>query len=93
MVAIVADDKIDSSKPVFKKNDVESLTQFIINKYDREKLENIFHNYGELRNYRRIVDTILSERKNKIVGFTLSQDRAVIISEIGTTSLNGLHNL
>ena len=38
--------------------------QFIINKYDREKLENIFHNYGELRNYRRIVDTILSERKN-----------------------------
>ena len=38
--------------------------QFIINKYDREKLENIFHNYGELRNYRRIVDTILSGRKN-----------------------------
>ena len=38
--------------------------QFIINKYDREKLENIFHNYGELRNYRRIVDTIISERKN-----------------------------
>ena len=38
--------------------------QFIINKYDREKLENIFQNYGELRNYRRIVDTILSERKN-----------------------------
>ena len=38
--------------------------QFIINKYDREKLENIFHNYGELRNYRKIVDKILSERKN-----------------------------
>jgi len=38
--------------------------QFIINKYDREKLENIFQNYGELRNYRRIVDTIISERKN-----------------------------
>jgi len=33
VVAIVADDKIDSSKPVFKKNDVESLTQFIINKF------------------------------------------------------------
>ena len=38
--------------------------QFIINKYDREKLENIFQNYGDLRNYRRIVDAILSERKN-----------------------------
>jgi len=38
--------------------------QFIINKYDREKLENIFQNYGELRNYRRIVDIIVSERKN-----------------------------
>ena len=38
--------------------------QFIINKYDREKLENIFQNYGELRNYRRIVDLIVSERKN-----------------------------
>ena len=38
--------------------------QYIINKYDREKLEKIFQNYGELRNYRRIVDTILSERKN-----------------------------
>ncbi|MBC8297312.1 MAG: 16S rRNA (cytosine(1402)-N(4))-methyltransferase RsmH [Pelagibacterales bacterium] len=37
--------------------------QFIINKYDREKLENIFQNYGELRNYRRIVDIIVSERK------------------------------
>ena len=38
--------------------------QFILNKYDREKLENIFQNYGELRNYRRIVDAIVSERKN-----------------------------
>ena len=38
--------------------------QFIINKYDREKLENIFQNYGDLRNYRRIVDLIVSERKN-----------------------------
>ena len=33
VVAIVADDKIDSSKPVFKKNDVESLTKFIIDKF------------------------------------------------------------
>ena len=33
VVAIVADDKIDSSKPVFKKNDVESLAQFIIDKF------------------------------------------------------------
>ena len=38
--------------------------QFILNKYDREELENIFQNYGELRNYRKIVDKIVSERKN-----------------------------
>jgi len=38
--------------------------QFIINKYDRKKLEKIFQNYGDLRNYRRIVDLIVSERKN-----------------------------
>ena len=38
--------------------------QFILNKYDRKELENIFQNYGELRNYRKIVDTIVSERKN-----------------------------
>ena len=33
VVAIVADDKIDSSIPVFKKNDVQSLIQFIIDKF------------------------------------------------------------
>ena len=54
------DSKLDMRLDQSKKMDA----QFIINKYDREKLENIFQNYGELRNYRRIVDLIVSERKN-----------------------------
>ena len=33
VVAIVADDIIDSNIPVFKKNDIESLAQFIIDNY------------------------------------------------------------
>tara|TARA_Y100001970_G_scaffold292695_1_gene435272 strand:- start:2879 stop:3364 length:486 start_codon:yes stop_codon:yes gene_type:complete len=33
VVAIVSDDLINSNIPLFKKNDVESLTQFIIDKY------------------------------------------------------------
>ena len=33
VVAIVSDNIIDSNIPVFKKNDVESLTQFIIDKF------------------------------------------------------------
>tara|TARA_Y100001970_G_scaffold96761_1_gene121818 strand:- start:1475 stop:1960 length:486 start_codon:yes stop_codon:yes gene_type:complete len=33
VVAIVADKIIDSNIPVFKKNDIESLTKFIINKF------------------------------------------------------------
>ena len=33
LVAIVNDNIMDSNIPVFKKNDVESLTQFIINKF------------------------------------------------------------
>ena len=54
------DSKLDMRMDQSQKMDA----QFIINKYDREKLENIFQNYGELRNYRRIVDLIVSERKN-----------------------------
>ncbi len=54
------DSKLDMRMDQSQEMDV----QFIINKYDREKLENIFQNYGELRNYRRIVDAIVSERKN-----------------------------
>ena len=33
VVAIVADNIIDSNIPVFKKNDVERLTEFIIDKF------------------------------------------------------------
>ena len=33
VVAIVSDDMIDSNIPIFKKNDVESLTQFIIDNF------------------------------------------------------------
>ena len=33
VVAIVSNDKIDSTIPVFKKNDIETITQFILDKY------------------------------------------------------------
>ena len=56
--------RFDSKLDMRMDQSQEMDAQFIINKYDREKLENIFQNYGELRNYRRIVDAIVSERKN-----------------------------
>ena len=58
--------------------------QYIINKYDREKLEKIFQNYGELRNYRRIVDIILSERKNNEI--KTSGDLKRILAPISNSS-------
>ena len=59
-------------------------SQYIINKYDREKLEKIFQNYGELRNYRRIVDIILSERKNNEI--KTSGDLKRILAPISNSS-------
>jgi len=56
--------RFDSKLDMRMDQSQEMDAQFIINKYDRQKLENIFQNYGDLRNYRRIVDLIVSERKN-----------------------------
>ena len=56
--------RFDSKLDMRMDQSQEMDAQFIVNKYNREELENIFQNYGELRNYRRIVDVIVSERKN-----------------------------
>ena len=74
------DSKLDMRMDQSKKMDA----QFIINKYDREKLENIFQNYGELRNYRRIVDLIVSERKNNKIN--TSGDLKRILEPLSTSS-------
>jgi len=74
------DSKLDMRMDQSQKMDA----QFIINKYDREKLENIFQNYGELRNYRRIVDLIVSERKNNKIN--TSGDLKRILEPLSTSS-------
>ena len=55
--------RFDSKLDMRMDQSQEMDAQYIINKYNREELENIFQNYGELRNYKRIVDIIVSQRK------------------------------
>jgi len=55
--------RFDSKLDMRMDQSQEMDAQYIVNKYNREELENIFQNYGELRNYKRIVDIIVSQRK------------------------------
>ncbi len=44
----------------------KSLTAYdVINSYSKEKLEEIFKNYGEVREYKKIADLIVKERINR----------------------------
>ena len=42
----------------------------IVNDYDKDQLEYIFKNFGELRNYRKVTEKIISERVKKSIETT-----------------------
>ena len=52
--------------------------RFIINNYDRDQLEYIFKNFGELRNHKRVTEKIMSERTKKIIATTGDLKKALI---------------
>tara|TARA_B100000575_G_scaffold153394_1_gene122373 strand:- start:11614 stop:12513 length:900 start_codon:yes stop_codon:yes gene_type:complete len=59
----------------------------IINNYDKDQLEYIFKNYGELKNYKRITQKIITERKNKSLN-TTGDLKEVLISLVKTKNQN-----
>ena len=44
--------------------------KIIVNDYDKDQLEYIFKNFGELRNYRKVTEKIISERVKKSIDTT-----------------------
>ena len=44
--------------------------KIIINDYDKDQLEYIFKNYGELKNYKKVTEKIISERIKKSIDTT-----------------------
>ena len=44
--------------------------KIIVNEYDKDQLEYIFKNFGELRNYRKVTEKIISERVKKSIETT-----------------------
>ena len=44
--------------------------KIIINDYDKDQLEYIFKNFGELKNYKKVTEKIISERTNKSIDTT-----------------------
>tara|TARA_B100001057_G_scaffold320229_1_gene320479 strand:+ start:410 stop:1303 length:894 start_codon:yes stop_codon:yes gene_type:complete len=44
--------------------------KIIINNYDKDQLEYIFKNYGELKNYKKVNEKIISERTKKSINTT-----------------------
>ena len=44
--------------------------KIIVNDYDKDQLEYIFKNFGELRNYRKVTEKIISERVKKSIETT-----------------------
>ena len=44
--------------------------KIIINDYDKDQLEYIFKNFGELKNYKKVTEKIISERRKKSIDTT-----------------------
>jgi len=44
--------------------------KIIVNDYDKDQLEYIFKNFGELRNYKKVTEKIISERAKKTIETT-----------------------
>ena len=44
--------------------------KIIINDYDKDQLEYIFKDFGELKNYKKVTEKIISERKKKFINTT-----------------------
>ncbi len=50
----------------------------VVNDYTKEQLLDVFWQYGEVRNARKLVDTILAERSKKIISTTQQFSEAIV---------------
>jgi len=60
-----------NSKLDMRMNSTQKINaKIIVNDYDKDQLEYIFKNFGELRNYRKVTEKIISERVKKSIETT-----------------------
>ena len=60
-----------NSKLDMRMNSAQKIdAKMIVNDYDKDQLDYIFKNFGELRNYKRVTEKIISERQKKSIETT-----------------------
>ena len=60
-----------NSKLDMRMNSTQKIdAKIIVNDYDKDQLEYIFKNFGELRNYKKVTEKIISERAKKSIETT-----------------------
>ena len=62
--------RFDSELDMRMNNSQKTDAKAVVNDYKKDKLEYIFKNFGELKNYKRITEKIISERTNKYIDTT-----------------------
>ena len=62
--------RFDSELDMRMNNSQKTDAKAIINDYKKDQLEYIFRNFGELKNYKRVTEKIISERTKKYIDTT-----------------------
>ena len=62
--------RFDSDLDMRMNNLQKTDAKVVVNDYKKDQLEYIFKNFGELKNYKRITEKIISERTNKYIDTT-----------------------
>ncbi|MBT7683497.1 MAG: 16S rRNA (cytosine(1402)-N(4))-methyltransferase RsmH [Cryomorphaceae bacterium] len=62
--------RFDSDLDMRMNNLQKTDAKAVVNDYKKDQLEYIFKNFGELKNYKRITEKIISERTNKYIDTT-----------------------
>ena len=72
--------RFDSDLDMRMNNLQKTDAKAVVNDYKKDQLEYIFKNFGELKNYKRITEKIISERTNKYIDTTY--DLKVILKSL-----------
>jgi 16S rRNA (cytosine1402-N4)-methyltransferase len=72
--------RFDSELDMRMNNSQKTDAKAVVNDYKKDQLEYIFKNFGELKNYKRITEKIISERGIKYIGTT--NDLKIILKSL-----------
>ena len=72
--------RFDSELDMRMNNSQKTNAKAVVNDYKKDQLEYIFKNFGELKNYKRITEKIISERGIKYIGTT--NDLKIILKSL-----------